>query len=135
MEQNNNSLKANAGTIFLALPILMAVIFAFCPIADVFGKATFNGLKLAFGSKGYGFGSFCAFMSLLLPIAAIIFRFVTVKLPDKIEARFNTIWAAASIIFILLLTVTFPNGISLAWGGYIYILLAIACIVGDYKLK
>lgn len=135
MNQYIDTLRKNERLIFIALPILMAVIFAFFPIADIFGKATANGLKLIFSSKGFGLGRLCAILSLLLPIAAVVLQFVAIQLPAKVAARYNVIWSAVSLFVILLLTVTFPDGVSLAWGGYLYCLLAAVSMAVDILLK
>lgn len=135
MEELIKIIRKNERWILLALPILMAVVFAFLPMADVFGKTTANGVKLIFDGNGLGFGRFCATMSLLLPIAAIVLQFVTVALPPQVANRFNLIWAGGSLIFIVLMAIALPAGVSLAWGGYIYCLLAIAGIAIDFLPK
>ncbi len=135
MDELIKIIRKNERLIFIALPILMAVIFALLPIADVFGKATANGFKLIFDGKGLGFGRFCAALALLLPIAAAVLQFVKVNLPAQIETRFNLIWAGASLVFAVLMAIAFPEGISLAWGGYIYCLLAVVGIAFDFLPK
>lgn len=131
MNQLIFTVRNNERLIFLTLPILMAVIFAFFPVADIYGKITANGLKLIFSGKGFGFGKLCATLSLVLPVAAVVLQFVSIELPARVASGFNIIWAGASLFFAVLMTMTFPNGVSLAWGGYLYCLLAIACIVLD----
>ncbi len=122
------TIKKNERLIFIALPILMAVIFAFLPMVDVFDKATGNGIKLIFEGKGLGFARFCATMSLLLPIIAAVLQFVKVELPVSIKNSFNLIWTAASLVFVVLTAIALPDGVTLTWGAYLYILLAIGGI-------
>lgn len=135
MDNLINTIRKNERLILLVLPILMAAIFAFLPIADVFGKTTANGIKIIFDGKGLGFGRFCATLSLLLPIAAVVLQFVKINLPVQVETWFNLIWAGASLVFAVLMVIAFPQGVSLAWGGYIYCLLAIAGIAIDLLPK
>lgn len=128
MEELIKTIRKNERLIFLVLSILMAVIFAFLPIADVLGKVTANGCKIIFNGNGLGFGRFCAALALLIPIAAVVLQFVTVKLPAQIETWFNLIWTGASLVFAVLMAIAFPHGVTLAWGGYVYCLLAVAGI-------
>ncbi len=135
MEDFIKTIRKNERLIILLLPILMAVVFAFFPVADVFGKATANGIKIIFDGKDLGFGRFCATLALLLPIAAVVLQFVKVNMPTQVETWFNPIWAGASLVFAVLMAIAFPQGVSLAWGGYIYCLLAIAGIAIDLLPK
>lgn len=135
MDDLIKAIRKNERLIFLVLPILMAAIFAFLPIADVFGKSTANGIKIIFDGKGLGFGRFCATLALLLPIAALVLQFVKVNLPAQIETWFNLIWTGASLVSAVLMVIVFPEGISMAWGGYVYCLLAIVGIAIDLNRK
>lgn len=135
MEDLIKTIRKNERLIFIALPILMAVVFAFLPVVDVLGKATANGIKIIFDGKGLGFGRFCAALALLLPIAAAVLQFVKVDLPAQVKTRFNLIWTGGSFVFAVLMAIAFPQGVSLAWGGYIFCLLAIVGIAIDFKLK
>lgn len=135
MDDLIKAIRKNERLIFLVLPILMAAIFAFLPIADVFGKSTANGIKIVFDGKGLGFGRFCATLALLLPIAALVLQFVKVNLPAQIETWFNLIWTGASLVSAVLMVIVFPEGISMAWGGYVYCLLAIVGIAIDLNRK
>lgn len=135
MEQYISNIKKNERLIFIVLPIVMAVIFAFFPIIDIYGKATANGLQLIFGGKSGGLGKFFAIMPLLLPVVAIVLQFITVELPAKIASCFNVIWTALSLFFILLMAVALPRGVTLAWGGYLYCLFGIAGIVSYFLVK
>lgn len=135
MDKLIKTIRENEKIVLLILPIMMALIFAFLPIADVFGKTTANGIKIVFDGKGLGFSRLCATLVLLLPIFAVMLQFVKIKLPAVIESRFNFIWAAASLIFVVLMAIAFPQGVSLTWGGYIYCLLAVAGIGIDLMPK
>lgn len=135
MDDLIKAIRKNERLIFLVLPILMAAIFAFLPIADVFGKSTANGIKIVFDGKGLGFGRFCATLALLLPIAALVLQFVKVNLPAQIETWFNLIWTGASLVSAVLMVIVLPEGISMAWGGYVYCLLAIVGIAIDLNRK
>lgn len=135
MDELLKTIRKNERLIFFVLPILMAVVFAFLPIADVFGKVTANGIKLIFDGKGFGFGRFCATLALLLPIAVVVLQFVKINLPAQIETWYNLIWAGASLVFAVLMAFAFPEGVSLAWGGYLYCLLAIVGIAIDIMPK
>lgn len=135
MEEFIKTIRKNERLIFIALSILMAAIFALMPISDVFGKATVNGIKMIFDGTGLGFARLCATLALLLPIAAVVLQFVKVNLPAAAEARFNLIWSGSSLILMVLMAVSLPQGVSLAWGGYVYCLLAIVGIAIDFLPK
>ncbi len=135
MDELIKVVRKNGRMILIVLPILMAAIFALLPVADVLGKTTANGLKVIFDGEGLGFGRFCAIMALLLPIAAAVLQFVKVELPAAVESRLNLIWSAASLVFVVMMAIAFPEGVSLAWGAYIYCLLAMAGIAFDFMPK
>lgn len=128
MDKLLNTIRQNEGIILTVLPILMAVIFAFFPVADVLGKTTANGVKLIFDGKGLGFARLCATIALLVPLAAAVLQFVRTGLPATAASNFSAIWPAASLVFAVLMAIAFPKGVALAWGGYLYCVLAIAGI-------
>ena len=135
MKQYIDFAGRNERLIFIVLPILMTIIFAFFPIVDILGKASVNGVKLVFSGKGFGIGRLFATVALLLPIAALVVQFLAVRLPDKIASRFNIVWTGASLLFVVLMAISLPSGVSLAWGAYIYCLLAVTGIAVDLMLK
>lgn len=135
MDELTKAIRKNEKLLFLGIPIVMAVLFAFFPVADIYGKASAIGIKLVFNGNGLGVSRLFAIVALLLPIIALVVQVATIELPEKLKSNFNVIWTVGSLVFIVLMAIAFPRGVTLAWGGYLYCLFAILGIVVNLMQK
>lgn len=110
---------------------MMFVFFGLCSAVDVAGKAQAGGLKVLFDGEGLGFSRFLSAIIIVIPILIIAGNIVNLKLSGKLKEHFNAICFAAGLICCLLLTIALPQYVSLAWGGWLYILLSITGIAVD----
>lgn len=121
------TIEKNKGLIIVAIAALMFIFFA-CSAVDVAGKAQAGGFKVLFNGKGLGFSRFLSAIILIVPIAIVVGRFVNFNLSGELKEHFNTICFVTGFVACLLMAVVLPQGISLAWGGWLYVLLALAGI-------
>lgn len=138
MDDIIKSLKTNKLIAILVIACLMFVFFAFCPAVDVAGKAQANGFKVLFDGKGLGFSRFLSAIALVVPIIIVAGNFVNFNLSGNLKEHFNAICFAAGFVACILMAIVLPNPVSLAWGGWLYALLALAgagvsCIEFIYK--
>ena len=109
----------------MAIAVLMFVLVGFCPAVDVAGKAQAGGFKVLFEGRGLGFSRFLSALILIVPILVVAGKFVNFKLPANIKENFDTLCFIAGFILCLIFAMALPNGISLAWGGWLYVILAV----------
>lgn len=104
----------------------MFIFFGVCSAVDVTGKAHACGFKVLFDGAGLGFSRFLSAVILIIPLLIIAGNFVNLKLSGKLKEYFNAICFAAGFVCCLLLAIVLPQYVSLAWGGWLYIVLAVA---------
>lgn len=121
------TIEKNKGLITVAIAVLMFIFFA-CSAVDVAGKAQAGGFKVLFDGKGLGFSRFLSAVILIVPIVVVVGSFVNFNLSGKLKENFNTICFVTGFVACLLMAVVLPEYISLAWGGWLYVLLAVAGI-------
>lgn len=109
----------------MAIAVLMFVLVGFCPAVDVAGKAQIGGFKVLFEGRGLGFSRFLSALILIVPILVVAGKFVNFNLPANIKENFDTLCFIAGFILCLIFAMALPNGISLAWGGWLYVILAV----------
>lgn len=120
------TIEKNKKLIIIAVAILMFIFFGLCSAVDVAGKAQANGFKVLFDGKGLGFSRLLSAIILIAPILVVIGNFVNFNLNGKLKENFNAICFVVGFIACIIMSIALPEHISLAWGGWIYALLA-AC--------
>lgn len=118
-------IEKNKSLIIVAIAVLMFIFFA-CSAVDVAGKAQAGGFKVLFDGKGLGFSRFLSFIIMIVPIVVVAGNIVNFNLSGKLKENFNAICFIAGFFACLLMAVVLPQHISLAWGGWLYVLLAAA---------
>lgn len=118
-------IEKNRSLIIIAIAVLMFIFFA-CSAVDVAGKAQAGGFKVLFDGKGLGFSRFLSFIIMIVPIVVVAGNIVNFNLSGKLKENFNAICFIAGFFACLLMAVVLPQHISLAWGGWLYVLLAAA---------
>ena len=103
----------------------MFVAFGFCPAIDVAGKAKINGLKVLFEGSGLGFSRFLSVLIFLAPMFVVLNKSVNLKLTGKLCEHFCTLCFMAGVVLCLLFAIALPSGISLSWGSWLYMLMAL----------
>lgn len=126
MNEIIKTIEKNKDLIIVATACLMFILFGFCSAVDVAGKAQAGGLKMVFNGRGLGFSRFLSAVVLMIPILIIVNHFVNLNLNGKLKEHFNAICFAAGLVCILLLAIALPEHVTLAWGSWIYLLLAAA---------
>lgn len=121
------TIEKNKTLILIAIAALMFIFFAISAV-DVAGKAQAGGFKVLFNGKGLGFSRFLSLIIMIVPIAVIVGNFVNFNLSGKLKENFNAICFATGLVGCLLMAVILPMHITLAWGGWLYVLLALAGI-------
>lgn len=109
----------------MAIAVLMFVLVGFCSAVDVAGKAQAGGFKVLFEGRGLGFSRFLSALILIVPILVVAGKFVNFNQPANIKENFDTLCFIAGFILCLIFAMALPNGISLAWGGWLYVILAV----------
>lgn len=126
------TIEKNKSLIIVAIAALMFVFFA-CSAVDVAGKAQAGGFKVLFDGKGLGFSRFLSAVILIVPIVIVAGNIVNFNLSGKLKESFNAICFVVGFAACLLMAIVLPEHISLAWGGWLYVLLsavgtAVSCI-------
>lgn len=124
MDELTKAIEQNKKVIFIALAAVMFVCFAFCPAVDVLGKVQFNGFEIVFDGEGIGFARFLSVLLIIAPIVIGVFNLVEVKLQSANLIGFTAAFALCAILGIKL-----EEGVSLAWGSWIYLFAALLGIV------
>lgn len=119
------TLEDNKKVIVLVLAILMFVLFGFCAAIDILGKDTANGFKIIFNGKGMGFSRVLSIVILVIPILLSVNTFGNLTPTDKARENFNAICFGAGIVLVLFMAVILPKYVTLAWGSWMYIFVAI----------
>lgn len=128
-----NTIQKNKGLITLGIVGLMFIFFSFLPSIDIMGKAKSNGFTLVFrGGVGF-FPWIMSALMIIVPIVIGVSLFVDFKLKGKLKENFQAICFAAAFVFGLLLLVTSSStGISLAWAGWVYMVLTLLGVAVSY---
>lgn len=132
MDELTKMIEKNKGLIVVCIAALMLLFFACCSAVDVYGKAQASGFKILFKGDGLGFARFLSALMIIVPILVIVGNYVDLKLTGKLKELFNTVCFGAAFVLCLLLSVVLPDGLSLAWGSWLYLVLAIAGAVVGY---
>ena len=137
MKELISFIEKNRRMLVGVLAVAVLVVFAFLPAADVVGKAKVSGFELVFKAKGIGFPRIVAILMLLAPLLIVLVDMLGVGTLKKLKGNQTGICFVACFLLALLLALTMPSGVSLAWGSWIYILLSLAGAAVSYidKLK
>lgn len=135
MDELVKTLKQNQKVFFIAVAALMFVFIAFCPIADVMGKYKFSGFDFLF-KEGVKFGyRLLSFLFIIDAIALLVCQLVDLKLNEGLAKNLNTILAGAAVLFFLIFAISLSEGVSVAFGAYLYLLLALVGLVGSILIN
>lgn len=125
-------IEKNRRMLLGALAVAMLVVFALCPAADVVGKTKVSGFELVFKAKNIGFSRIVAIFMFLVPLLIILVDMFGIASLKKLKGNQTGICFIAGFVLALLLALTMPSGVSLAWGSWIYILLSLAGAAVSY---
>lgn len=120
------TIEKNKTPIIIAIGCLMIIFFGLCPAIDVAGKAQASGFKMLFNGKGLGISRILSAIILIVPILVVAGNFVNFNLTGKLKENFNTICFVAGFVSCILMAIVLPEYVTLAWGSYLYVLLAAA---------
>lgn len=119
------TIEKNKSLIIIALAVLMFIFFAVSAV-DVAGKAQAGGFKVLFDGSGLGFSRFLSGIILIIPVLIVVNAFFKIDLTGKLKENFNAICFVTGFISCVLMIIALPDYISLAWGAWLYMLLAAA---------
>lgn len=122
------TIEKNKSLIIVAIAALMFIFFAISAV-DVAGKAQAGGFKVLFDGKGLGFSRFLSAVILIVPIVIVAGNIVNFNLSGKLKENFHAICFVVGFAACLIMAIVLPEHISLAWGGWVYVLLSAAGIV------
>lgn len=125
MEELTLFINKNKRAIALTVMGLMFLIFTFCPSFDILGKIKANALELVFNDSGAGFVKILAALMMLLPLLYIIVQFVEIKAVEPNKGSLLKICPLVCFLLGVLTMIVLPKGVSFAWGGYVYLILAL----------
>lgn len=103
--------------IFIPLAVILFIFAAFCPIMDIFGKETANGLKIIFEGNGLGFCRFAATMMVLFPIGTAILSIIK---PNNNGALAPLVGFALCFISAIAYVMALPDMVTIKWGAGFY---------------
>lgn len=126
MDELTKLIEKNKGLIVVCIAALMLLFFACCSAVDIYGKAQASGFRILFKGNDLGFARFLTALMIIVPILVIVGNYVDLKLTGKLKELFNTVCFGAAFVLCLLLCAVLPEGLSLAWGGWLYLVLAVA---------
>lgn len=109
----------------IALAVIMFVFFGLCSAVDVAGKAQINGLKVLFEATALGFPRFLSAFILVTPILVLLSRTANLKFVGLPKEKVSALCFLVGVVLCLLFAVTLPGELSLAWGGWMYIVVGI----------
>ncbi|WP_278671316.1 hypothetical protein [Leyella stercorea] len=125
MDDLLKQIKQYKEPLVIGLAILMLIFYGFCPVIDILGKAKANGLKVLFEGSGLGFSRFLSLLILLAPLLVVVGKPISTKLTGMLKDNLCIICFLAGIVLCLLFAVVLPNGVSPAWGCWLYILAGV----------
>lgn len=125
MDDLLKQIKQYKEPLVIGLAILMLIFYGFCPVIDILGKAKANGLKVLFEGGGLGFSRFLSLLILLAPLLVVVGKPIGAKLTGMLKDNLCIICFLAGIVLCLLFAVVLPNGVSSAWGCWLYILAGV----------
>lgn len=123
MNEFIKAIETNKKFLLLIIAILMFIFFAISAI-DVAGKVQAGGFRVLFKGTGLGFARFLSGIILIVPILVVTANFVNFNLSGKLKENFNAICFVVGFIACIIMVIALPDHITLAWGGWIYALLA-----------
>lgn len=119
------TIEKNKSLVIFVLAVLMFSFFAISAV-DIAGKAQAGGFTVVFDGKGLGFSRILSIIILVIPVLIVLNRFVDLKLSGKLKEDFNFVCFAIGLVCCIFMAIILPELISLAWGGWLYIILATA---------
>lgn len=152
MDETTKTIKINKALVVVCIAALMFLFFALgdaISIAAEYNKAKaldFSGFKLVFkpGSDvteelSLGFTRIIGALMLVIPILVIAGNYVDLKLTGKLKENFNLICFVSAIALCIILCIAIPGetknetplNSSLAFGGWLYLVLAIAGVIAS----
>ena len=124
MEELIKTIKQYKGIAINASAVLMFIFFGFGSVLDVMGKVQMNGLNLLFKGSELGFHWFLALLILLVPILIVLGKSVKLKFTGKMNENYYTICFVVGFILCAVFGLTLKDQVSLAWGGWLYMVTA-----------
>lgn len=124
MEELIKTIKQYKGIAINASAVLMFIFFGFCHVIDVMGKAQMSGLTLLFKSSGLSFYRFLTLLILLVPILIVLGKSVKLKFTDKMNENYYTLCFVVGIVLCAIFAISLKDQVTLAWGGWLYMVTA-----------
>lgn len=134
MNEVKNQIEQLKTPIIIGIAVLMFIFFGFCDAVGAGGK-TINGFQLVFKAEGFGFSRFIGLLLLILPIIAILEKFIDFGMQKSMKASLSAIIFVAAFLLAIILSPALPMGISIAWGTWVYMFLAVVGIIINYLHK
>lgn len=130
-------LKKNKLIVYIVVAALAFIFIAFCPAADIMGKAKVNGFNYVFQGEGLGFSRFLMFLVLIAPIVAAVFA--AIAKPEKPTDKLVGICFAAGFVLAIITLIAMPTGVSFAFGAWLYVIFSLigaaaSFVIGGQKL-
>lgn len=146
MDELIKTIQKNKGLVAVGLAVLMFLFFAFGGATKLsasissLGSAespSFSFFKMLSDLEDIGFTKFIGILMLAAPILVILGNFVDLKLKGTLKEKFNLICFVAAAALCLVFWISLPGesgggfsiSMTLAWGSWLYLVLAIAGIV------
>ena len=131
MSDLKTQINTNRRNVIIGLAALMFLFFALINAISVL-IVGFNGFQVAFSSilSNIGVARFFAILLILIPIVIVVDEFINFKanLPAKLKENFGTCMFGLGVLLAIIFAISLPTGVSLGWGGILYILFALAGI-------
>lgn len=124
MEELIKTIKQYKGIAINASAVLMFIFFGFCHVIDVMGKAQMSGLTLLFKSSGLSFYRFLTLLILLVPILIVLGKSVKLKFTGKMNENYYTLCFVVGIVLCAIFAISLKDQVTLAWGGWLYMVTA-----------
>ena len=124
MEELIKIIKQYKEIAIIASAVLMFIFFGFCSVLDVMGKAQMSGLTLLFKGSGLGFYRFLALLILLVPILIVLGKSVKLEFTGKLNDKHYTMCFVVGIVLCAIFALSLKDRVTLAWGGWLYMVTA-----------
>ncbi|MDE7412192.1 MAG: hypothetical protein K2N05_00175 [Muribaculaceae bacterium] len=127
-------IQENKRSIIVVIAILMLLCFGFGSAIEVYGKATASGIKLLFNGK-FNAGNIWMLLIFAAPILVILQEVMGMSIFKSYKGNLSGVWFICGFLLLTLFAIAMPSTASLAWGSWLYLLLALAGFCVSYMHK
>ena len=134
MKETLLKIQENKRSIVVVIAVLMLLFFGFGSAVDVYGKVQTSGIKLLFNGK-FNAGNIWMLLIFAAPILVILGEVMGMSIIKSYKGNLSGIWFICGFIILTIFGLAMPSEASLAWGSWLYLILALLGFFVSYMHK